>query len=195
MTTPLAQLVYSQWSASRPEFYARWEPERTVCVRLSSGRKTQSQNAAPRGPRVQGKLAPFDRHAATLAAAIALPLIILAGLQLYTQVNAERRKLETDSEAQAANVMRISARSCLLKSKLPMSSRSRFHQSPAILPRLMLCPNNSGRRLEPGGRCASRTLPASNCSICASLLAPGHPQRPPALWNSRTIRWVLAVSL
>jgi len=107
MTTPLAQLVYSQWSASRPEFYARWEPERTVCVRLSSGRKTQSQNAAPRGPRVQGKLAPFHRHAATLAAAIALPLIILAGLQLYTQVNAERRKLETDIEAQAANVMRI----------------------------------------------------------------------------------------
>ena len=60
-----------------------------------------------RGSRVQGKLAPFRRHAATLAAAIALPLIILAGLLLYTQVNAERRMLETDSEAQAANIMRI----------------------------------------------------------------------------------------
>lgn len=49
MTTPLAQLVDSQRSVSRSEFYARLEPERNVCVTLRSVRKTESQKCCTNG--------------------------------------------------------------------------------------------------------------------------------------------------
>ena len=82
---------------------------------------------------MQGKLAPFRRQAATLAAAVALPLIILVGLQLYTQVNAERRKLETNSEVQAADVMRLVDAQVLAEIKVAQVLASTISSQPGDL--------------------------------------------------------------
>lgn len=82
---------------------------------------------------MQGKLAPFHRQTATLAAAVALPLIILVGLQLYTQVNAERRKLETNSEAQAADVMRLVDAQVLAEIKVAQVLASTISSQPGDL--------------------------------------------------------------
>jgi len=76
----------------------------------------------------------LSRQLLTLAAAIMLPLVILGGLQLYTEVNASRHALEARSRDRAAEIMHLVDTQLTAEIKLGNILASAVSQNEADVP-------------------------------------------------------------